>query len=114
MNQEIKDRWIKALESRAYKKGDGHLRNGDTKRYCCLGVLSDILKDQVGGRWNGSFFEETAACPSAEHHQISNTYLTTGVRELAVIGSMEQIALATLNDSSDTFEPVIAYIKENL
>lgn len=46
MNKAIKRKWVKALRSGLYKQGSGKLRSerdeGDV-RYCCLGVLCDIL-----------------------------------------------------------------------
>jgi hypothetical protein len=45
MNAEIKQQWVVALRSGQYKQGRGKLRRqtpeGD--RYCCLGVLCDLL-----------------------------------------------------------------------
>jgi hypothetical protein len=34
--QEVKDKWVNALESGVYKKGTGKLRIGD--KYCCIFV----------------------------------------------------------------------------
>ena len=45
MNKEIKDRWTTALRSGAYKQGRYKLCYND--KYCCLGVLCDILKNEL-------------------------------------------------------------------
>ena len=45
MKPEIKERWLIALRSGNYQQGKGQLKDGD--RYCCLGVLCDIVKDEV-------------------------------------------------------------------
>ena len=37
---DLYDRWIDALESGLYKKGEDYLRHRD--EYCCLGVVCDI------------------------------------------------------------------------
>lgn len=44
MNQEIKDRWVNALESGRYRQGVGmlHTNHGGVEQFCCLGVLSDL------------------------------------------------------------------------
>lgn len=41
MNKDIKKKWINALRSGKYKQGSGWLL--EDNKYCCLGVLSDIL-----------------------------------------------------------------------
>lgn len=48
MNQDIKQKWIKALRSGEYKQTTGNLcslgEKGDsTPRFCCLGVLSELM-----------------------------------------------------------------------
>lgn len=46
MKNEIKERWISALESGSYQQTTGKLTNGDG--FCCLGVLCEIAEqDQV-------------------------------------------------------------------
>lgn len=46
MNEDIKERWVAALESGSYKQVDGMLSDGDG--FCCLGVLCEIaVQDQV-------------------------------------------------------------------
>lgn len=49
MNKEIKARWIQALRSGNYAQGKYNLRRQDS--YCCLGVLCDIVKDEVNYNW---------------------------------------------------------------
>ena len=39
-------KWIDALRSGKYKQGRGQLVKGD--RYCCLGVLCDVAKQEFG------------------------------------------------------------------
>lgn len=50
MNQEIKEKWVKALRSGKYKQGGGFLRKGD--RFCCLGVLCDVVDPEGWGEWD--------------------------------------------------------------
>jgi hypothetical protein len=53
MKQEIKERWINALRSGDYKQGVGRLRSIDD-RYCCLGVLCDVVKSDLNLDWEFS------------------------------------------------------------
>jgi hypothetical protein len=49
MRPEIKQRWIAALRSGKYQQAKSYLNfNG---RFCCLGVLCDVVKEDVGGKW---------------------------------------------------------------
>lgn len=47
MKKSVAMKWAKALESGKYKQADGYLRTpaGD---YCCLGVLCDLVGEEVG------------------------------------------------------------------
>lgn len=44
MNENIKKRWVEALRSGKYKQGHGALWNPRTDRFCCLGVLCEIAR----------------------------------------------------------------------
>jgi hypothetical protein len=49
MNQEIKARWVSALRSGKYEQGQHYLC--EEGKFCCLGVLCDIVKDDLGLKW---------------------------------------------------------------
>lgn len=49
MNQDIKERWVAALRSGDYKQTQERLR--DANGFCCLGVLCDVVKDDMGVKW---------------------------------------------------------------
>lgn len=54
MNPEIKEKWLEALRSGDYTKGEGQLVTfrADKKEYCCLGVLCDLHHKMTGeGNW---------------------------------------------------------------
>ena len=54
MNPEIKEKWIAALKSGKYVKGNGLLKHqdGEIIRQCCLGVLCEIHHEETGeGGW---------------------------------------------------------------
>ena len=62
----IKELWLEALRSDKYPKDEGQLRS--EKGYCCLGVLCDIVKDEIGRGWTDyleeySFMGETGDLP---------------------------------------------------
>lgn len=46
MNAEIKKKWLEALRSGKYRQGKNRLCINDS--YCCMGVLLEILKDDLG------------------------------------------------------------------
>lgn len=49
MNPEWKRKWVEALRSGDYEQTTQHLQDMDG--FCCLGVLCDIVKDEVGLKW---------------------------------------------------------------
>lgn len=53
MNQEIKQEWVAALRSGKYQQGQGLLRTKDN-RFCCLGVLCDVVKPRLNADWEQS------------------------------------------------------------
>jgi hypothetical protein len=50
LHPEIKTQWVAALRSGKYKQGHNVLRSA-TNQFCCLGVLCDILPDELV-KWN--------------------------------------------------------------
>ncbi len=122
MNPEIKTKWIKALASGKYKKGEGALKkiNDDGKReYCCLGVLCDMyrLSKKDGSKFEKEDETDFAFRPAGERAE--GGYLPSTVAVWAGIplrGGHDdtQDDLAALNDSEDTFEPIITMIKDTL
>ena len=102
---EVKDAWIKALESGKYRREVGTLFSSvnpdETKNMCCLGVLRDILSPEyfAPGRGTGIYyFSKTNSVIWAE---------------MAV---SHEGRLASINDADDTigYSKQIEYIKENL
>lgn len=58
VNKELVKKWVEALRSGKYKQGRKALRNKNDE-FCCLGVLCDISKKDLGIDWepeeNGEF-----------------------------------------------------------
>ena len=63
MDAGIKRKWLKALRSGKYKKGRSFLRKKD--RYCCLGVLMDIVCPEQWRRAETEF-EIYTVCSNGE------------------------------------------------
>ena len=54
MDAEIKAQWVAALRSGKYEQGREQLRCND--KFCCLGVLCDLVKDDIGAAWEADYF----------------------------------------------------------
>ena len=51
MKEEIRKRWVQALCSGKFKKGEGSLYNSDSESHCALGVLCELaVQDGVTQR----------------------------------------------------------------
>ena len=50
MNPRIKTLWLEALRSGDYNQGKGQLLTNEGN-FCCLGVLCDVYRKEVGGKW---------------------------------------------------------------
>jgi hypothetical protein len=116
MNKEIKARWVEALRSGNYEQGRYNLRQNN--QFCCLGVLCDVVKDEVGCNW----------LPSQDH--FSNLYkfdeadeiLPIVVAEYADLQVSPRLEIATgvveianLNDSAEySFEQLADLIEQQL
>lgn len=116
MHEEIKNRWIENLESGEYPKGVGSLR--EKGRYCCLGVLTDMyIREHDDLMWMGNLAVPDKSSDYCDEY--AETLLPAKVREWAGIEEEDYHihsfgggSLATINDHSDTFDPVIERIKE--
>ena len=94
MNKVWKERWVKALRSGKYKQGKGHLHaNG---KYCCLGVLRQIVTP-------GSLIE-------SENGDLLPNFLLQKV----CLHHETQDRLADMNDTGWTFESIANYIEKRL
>lgn len=68
MNSDVKKLWIEALRSGQYRQARNTLRfmGHDGPSYCCLGVLCELYRQQVGaGQWDdsNSYLGETSYLP---------------------------------------------------
>jgi|688.fasta_scaffold176977_2 hypothetical protein len=123
MNKEIKARWIEALRSGNYEQGRYSLRRGS--EFCCLGVLCDIVKDDVNCDWMegedsfGSLYKFAESDEVLPELVVIHADLKERSPELHVAvkcgneEAMEFAALANLNDSGEySFERLADLIEE--
>ena len=61
MNKTVIRKWIKALRSGKYKQGQGRLKDFETGRYCCLGVLCEEYRKSDVGKKKGAHWDEPFA-----------------------------------------------------
>ena len=113
MNKRIKAKWLKALRSGKYKQGKGRLKStkGKAVRYCCLGVLCDILDQK---KWST---EPGAAMIDGRFPSFwcKNEYsLPDAVKKRLALSASKQETLIGLNDSGKRFSTIANYIEENL
>lgn len=114
MKAELKQAWVAALRSGKYEQGRHQLRTGN--RYCCLGVLCDVL----GLEWSAGDDEEWGMempCGSVEWAVLpAHLRLEHGLSDSAMS------ALVDLNDGTycgestppQPFSVIADYIENNL
>ena len=121
MDAELKAKWIAALRSGEFKQGKNYLRRGGA--HCCLGVLCEILKDQVGGEWlptNAMFPNVGASFAVRDDYgrtSGANDFLPYKVASSVGINHYQMEKLAELNDNPDGglgFHEIANYIEEYL
>jgi len=104
MNRDLKDKWVKALTSGKYKQGRNLLRDGED-RYCCLGVLCDLVNPTA---WT---WEED---PKVYSHFQTTEFPSDLIRSVEL---NEGVAadLTLLNDThGKTFYEIAEYIQEHV
>lgn len=106
MNAEIKAKWIEALRSGKYEQGRGRLRSEDNK-YCCLGVLCDLIDPGKWVKHEGSDYSYGAG----EH---ATGIPREGDVEVAQVPSNWIGTLASRNDFGANFHQIAHIIEENL
>lgn len=101
MNNEIKEKWVKALRSGQYEQGQHYLKSGD--KFCCLGVLCDLaakegICEQVMDRFD-------------DH----DTLLPLSVQKWAGLAANPHMGgryLSGMNDSGTPFKYIALVIEE--
>ena len=113
MNQAIKDRWIKALNSEEYKQTRGTLHNN--QGFCCLGVLCDLyIQEHQEVKWvlkNDRFklMRESGVLPT----EVKEWACLEEANPIIDLGNY-RASLAELNDAGRNFKEIADVIKEHL
>lgn len=108
MNKHVKRKWLRALRSGEYGKGAGRLvytGRGEKWQYCCLGVLvCEMVPEyvKVDEIWRSLMVDG------------ASDFIPDDLAVMYGVDDDTQSTLANLNDKSDSFAPVIAYIEEHL
>lgn len=98
MTKELRDKWVSALRSGDYAQGQKRLRQeGDTPKYCCLGVLADLVDrngwchaEGYGFAWNAMGYKPALLPDDVENE------------------------LCRLNDQGASFDVIAAWIEANI
>ena len=124
MREEIKDKWVAALESGDYKQTRGVLRRGDS--YCCLGVLCDLYyNENPESQWNPvtpttrEFAKYEFIVPDESYHNTgvppNPVYQWAGMLdENGDVPAGTENYLTNMNDDGIPFPKIAEWIKENL
>ncbi len=129
--ENIRKRWVAALRSGNYKQGKRRLRVED--RFCCLGVLCDIVKYDIGLQWK-EHNREGNAVPTAKPNDMTYKIGTSGIGLLPkevteyvfelepgeplphgdICAGKYARSLAEMNDRGSSFEEVAQLIEERI
>ena len=107
MDAQVKEKWVAALRSGEYEQGTSALlRDG---KYCCLGVLCDIVdKDGWEEKNNHTSYRLFKYGDTRE-----DTTLPDGLRDKLNITDTQICNVMTMNDSSnDDFNTIADYIEK--
>lgn len=106
-----KAKWLAALRSGNYTQGHGQLRteanepeSNDTvlcyeTRFCCLGVLCEVVKAETGILYNG----ESGILPDAVRHETRFTF----THEMGELIQMNDVRGKDFGDIADYIERVL-------
>lgn len=108
MDSVLKQKWVDALRSGAYKQGNGYLRTKEDK-FCCLGVLCDLMAD----RWiTDSDYESCYGYTCGG--EICLGYLPSKTKEEISLENFLEEILIQMNDAGESFDNIAKYIQNNL
>ena len=111
MNQQIKEKWVAALRSGQYKQGLGKLESNG--RYCCLGVLCEISKEETGFGITENRAERVAASETLSKTIVAWSGLPAWYGAMVTIDSVKH-ALINHNDAGRTFLEIADAIEAQL
>lgn len=116
MKKEIKDLWVKALNSGEFKQTTGQLCKGEA--YCALGVLSVLAlvegqctysEDETGGKFDN---KSLSLCCNVMNWAGIQDFLEPGKEFLPIFYEGHWVSISILNDSGLTFEEIACEIEK--
>lgn len=112
MKQEIMEKWVEALRSGRYEQGRGRLRRGD--KYCCLGVLCEVLEipADLGDNDLYSYLGRSDILPRTALDLSGMRSISGVLKNLVRYGDGHYCSLMALNDDGVPFG-FIADVIEN-
>lgn len=133
MDPVYKEKWCTALESGEFTQVTGALKkligdDGEDQQcfgYCCLGVLAEIVKDDIfGAYWNPDAIDQDGQYEFVGPNDTEGGILPLDVRYLVGLEDTNPVvedtqgaeaSLAGMNDSGEyTFAQIAAIIREQL
>lgn len=117
MNQDIKQKWITALNSDEYSQGRNSLRqisrhDDHGNDYCCLGVLTELYRKETG---RGNWVRVGHTSRFVEGDDENSCELIQPVLDWSGLTTAEQYTLVGLNDHhGQNFTEIAQYIRENM
>lgn len=110
MKEEVKKKWVEALRSGEFTQAQGYLRiveEGSSPRYCCLGVLCELMRREFPQLGNNLFFSHYLPQPVMEWSGLTDHNPRVRSRE-------ESHTLSNLNDHGASFETIADLIEAQL
>lgn len=115
---ELIEKWLDALESKKYRQGDGVLVEGlsDGKpKYCCLGVLCDVVVENHVRKIDMINLDERAqgALPTAVA-KLAGLDTLGEFKSPVIYRGRKYETLAQMNDNGVKFKTIARIIREQL
>ena len=124
MKKNIMKKWVKALRSGEYLQGTGYLAQEDNignYRFCCLGVLCNIMQEEKGGvritDYAFNFFGKKVYSYDGDDSVLKDKVkkwsgIKNGVGKFKYKNNRTGF-LANLNDRGKTFKQIADIIEKN-
>lgn len=125
MNKELKDKWLQALRSGEYLQGEHRLATveGDEVRYCCLGVLCEVVdmrydnltdEDAFGKFSYRKYYDEDATNGDKHYLPVGELQRSFNARDgFYYVSFVKAVSILNDNEKLD-FKDIAAYIEANL
>ena len=111
MHKDIANKWTAALRSGQYTQATEYLQK--SSGFCCLGVLCDLHREQVGGEWAWGPGGGMSYQPG-DSDDFDNSLLPVPVRDWAGLRGVNPeaggVCLSALNDDGQTFAQLADFI----